>query len=246
MKTCVCFYGLPQRSIKYTLDNIRENVLFDDPDIYVHTYDTTVAQCIRGGEPPTPVDPSDIRYLNPTKYRIDSEKEFNSTFDFQKYENYGNPFPGDPGGRQTLHNLLRELHSIKQVWEMIPDPNKYDRIIMTRADLMFSRNLNFECPPGTLLTQVRPQGSINHNDFFAIGSPQAIEPWANRIDYAEDFCEFGKKVEEYITREKTGMGFHKGLHPETLVSHIVYRFGLKDSFLPIKVDRIRASGKIAT
>jgi hypothetical protein len=231
MKTCVCFYGLPQRSLKFTLENIKKNVLFDDPDIYVHTFDTTIAQCIRGGEPPTPIDPRDILYLKPTNYRIDSEEEFNSTFDFKKYEKFGNPFPGDPGGVQTLHNLLRELHSVQQVWEMIPDPNKYDRIIMTRADLVFSRDLDFECPPDTLLTQERPPGVINHNDFFAMGSPQAVEPWANRLAHAEAFC--GRPVSGHI-----------GLHPETLITYIIKRFELKDTFININPKRVRATGKI--
>ena len=236
MKTCVCFYGLPQRSLNFTLENLKKNVLFDDPDVYIHTFDSTVAQCIRGGEPPTPVNPMDILKLNPTKYTIESEEEFNSTFDFKKYEDFGNPFPGDPGGRQTIHNLLRELHSIQKVWEMIPDPRVYDRIIMTRADILFSRTLDFDCPQGTILTCTKP-GSLNHNDIFAMGSPQVMEPWANRLSYAESFCVW--------LQQNRRVFYHVGLHPETLITYIIKRFELKDEFIDVNPQRVRATGKIA-
>lgn len=232
----MCFYGLPQRSLNFTLENLKKNVLFDDPDVYIHTFDTTVAQCIRGGEPPTPVDPMDILKLDPIKYRIDSEEEFISKFDFKKYEDFGNPFPGDPGGRQTIHNLLRELHSIQQVWEMIPDPTEYDRIIMTRADLLFSRNLDFDCTQGTILTQKRSPGSLNHNDFFAMGSPQVMEPWANRLSCAEAFCVW--------LGQNRARFHHVGLHPETFITYIIKRFELKDDFIDVNPRRVRATGKI--
>lgn len=236
MKTCVCFYGLPQRSLKFTLENIKKNVLFDDPDIYVHTFDTQIAQCIRGGEPPTPVDPNDILLLNPTKYRIDNEEEFNSTFDFAKYEEFGNPFPGDPGGKQTLHNLLRELYSIEQVWKMMPNPVIYDRIIMTRADLLFDKPL--DCNPGQweILTAQRPMGVLNHNDFFAIGRAEALRPWANRLTYAVPFCKWLIKNQEWWG--------HTGLHPETFITYVIDSFHLKSVQIPVAPRRVRATGKI--
>lgn len=235
MKTCVCFYGLPQRSLKFTLDNIKKNVLFDNPDVYIHTFDTSVAQSIRGGEQPTPVDPRDILKLNPTTFRIDSEEDFNSTFDFKKYIQFGDPFYPDPGGVQTMHNLLRELHSIQQVWRMVENNQQYDRIIMTRADLVFSKPLDFECPPGTLLTCT--PNSPYHNDFLAMGTPESMEKWANRIDYAEDFCIWGSQPQVRL--------LHTGLHPETLISYIIGRFNIKDKFIDVSPLRVRANGIIA-
>ena len=236
MKTCVCFYGLPQRSLGFTLQNIQKNVLFDNPDIYIHTFDTSVAQSIRGGEEPTTVDPRDILKLNPTKFRIDSEEDFNSSFNFKKYEDFGDPFYPDAGGVQTIHNLLRELHSIQQVWRMVENKQQYGRIIMTRADLVFSKPLDFECPPGTLLTCNR-RVTPYHNDFLAMGTPESMEMWANRIDFAEDFCIWGAQPQVRLP--------HTGIHPETLVSYIVGRFNLKDKFIDVSPRRVRANGIIA-
>ena len=235
-KTCVCFYGLPQRSLKYTLDNIQKNVLFDSPDVFLHTFDTKVAQCIRGQEPPTPVDPQEILKLSPTSYKIDSEEEFNKVFNFKLYEDFGNPFPGDPGGQQTMHNLLRELYSIQQVWKMIPHPEQYDRITMTRADLLFDRPLDWIPQPGEILTAQRPPGILNHNDFFAIGRADSLRPWADRLTYAVPFC-------EWLNGRRSLWG-HQGLHPETLITYIIGRFNLNSVEVDVGARRVRATGKI--
>lgn len=235
MKTCVCFYGLPHRSLKFTLENVKRTVVFGTPDVYIHTFDTTVAQSIRANEQPTPIDPQDILKLNPTKFRIDSEEDFNSSFNFKKYEDFGNPFPDEPGTSQTIHNLLRELHSIQQVWKMIPDPMVYDRVIMTRADLLFSQPLDFECPANTLLTSTRP-GLPYHNDFFAMGSPGSLDSWANRIDHAEAFCEWSAHNRHMVC--------HPGIHPETLVTYILHRFKLNHTFIDVSPCRVRSTGKI--
>lgn len=235
MKTCVCFYGLVQRSLEHTIDNIRNNILYDNPDVYIHTFDTTVAQAIRAGEPPTPVNPNDILKLNPTKYVIESEENFNSTFDFEKYEKLGDPFKGDPGGFQTLHNLLRELHSIQQVWKLVDKTIEYDRVIMTRADLSYDRRLDFDVHPATIYTCNRTAHTTYHNDFMAMGTMESLSLWANRLDYAEEFGNANNKYN--LTR-------FRGVHPESFVTHIIDKSMLNDASIPVTAKRVRANGKI--
>jgi hypothetical protein len=232
----VCFYGLVQRSLEFTLENLKRNLLFDDPDVYIHTFDTKVSQSIRGGEPPTPVDPGVILKLNPIKYRIDSEEDFNSTFDFKKYEDYGDPWADDEGGSQTIHNLLRGLHSLREVWAMIDKTKKYDRIIISRADLLFSAPLRLDnIPPNTIITSKHDCDPMNnHNDMFALGTIESLEKWANRLDYTDEFCTWINQLQGYP---------HHGIHAETFVTYIISRFKIRSGITSIRAIRCRATGE---
>jgi len=232
----VCFYGLVQRSLGFTLENLKRNLLFDDPDVYIHTFDNKISHSIRGGEPPTAVDPADILKLNPIKYRIDSEDEFNSSFDFKKYEDYGDPWVRDKGGSQTIHNLLRGLHSLREVWAMIDRTKKYDRIIMSRADLLFSAPLKlYNIPSNTIITSKHDcDPLINHNDMFAVGTWDSLEKWANRLDYADEFCTWINQLQGYP---------HHGMHPETFVTYIISRFKTRSVTTSIRSIRCRATGE---
>ena len=234
MKVCVCLYGLVQRSLHLTLKHLENFVFSKNCDIYIHTFDTDHAYADRdnGEDKPTKVSIDGVLKLKAKKCMIESEKDFNENFDFKKFEKFGDPFDNN---FNSLHNLLRELHSVQKVYELIDRSVKYDHVIMTRADLCFDKPLNtikLDNSKDFILTSKFNRASFNHNDFFAVGSTvKALEVWANRIDYAEDFC-------------LEGGPFHQGLHPENLITYCIKNFEINNIFLDVKVDRVRADGKV--
>ena len=234
MKICVCLYGMVQRSLDQTLRNLKHNVFTDNCDLYVHTFDGTTAFANRenGESKPTNVKMDPVYNLRAKKCLIESEKEFNDTFDFSQYEKYGDPFGN---GFSSMHNLIRELYSVKKVYSLIDKTIDYDYVIMTRADLCFDRplnNLKLNKNVNTVMTSKFNRASFNHNDFFAVGSnTKALQAWANRLDYAHDFCQ-GPVL------------CHRGLHPESLITYCFKRFTVHHEFLDVKADRVRADGKI--
>tara|TARA_R110002074_G_scaffold173996_1_gene336875 strand:- start:177 stop:860 length:684 start_codon:yes stop_codon:yes gene_type:complete len=223
-----------QRSLDQTLGNLNYHVFTDNCDLYVHTFDGTTAFANRdnGETKPTTVNMDSVYTLNAKKCIIDSEKEFNATFDFEQYEKYGDPFGND---FSSMRNLLRELYSVKKVYSLIDKSIDYDYVIMTRADLCFDRPLNTLKPNkyiDTVMTSQFNRAPFNHNDFFAVGSnTRALEVWANRLDYAHEFC-------------LSPVLCHKGLHPESLITFCFEKFNVRHEFLDVKADRVRADGKI--
>lgn len=223
-----------QRSLHITREHLENFVFSNDFDLYVHTFDSTTAFADRsnGEDRPTTVTMDGVYDLKAKRCQIDSEDEFNKTFDFKKYEKFGDPFGNN---FNSLHNLLRELESVKRVYNLIDKSVEYDYVIMTRADLAFDKpinNLKIDNTRKYILTSQYNRASFNHNDFFAIGSTvSALDEWANRIDYAEDFCFCGGT-------------YHRGLHPESLITYCIKQFGIHNEFIDVKCDRIRADGKI--
>ena len=227
MRICICFYGLVQRSLKKTIENIKHNILQDghEYDIFIHTFNTTHINSSRNNEYNIPINVNDIFILNPDKYLIDDEKEFNFNFNFSKIEKYGDEFRNN---FQSLHNAIREMKSIQRVYSLI-EKDEYDFIIMSRADLAFDKKFNFNfikkhINDDTVFTK-KPVGPhiFNHSDFFIVGTKKSLCHWANRIDAMELYC------------QTTKMRWH----PETHVTFGFLTNNIKNIFLDIDCKPVR-------
>ena len=198
-KVCICFYGLVQRSLKYTLGSIETNifnVLKDnniDYDTYIHTYDSSFSHSPRGKEINVPVNVDDYKLLNPNDYIIESYNKADNIINYKQYPDrtYNDNYT-------SILNWIRELYSIKQVtnlWHAKKD--EYDFYLYIRPDLMYvtplpitylQYHLNKNVGKNILFT-VPWSRSSGLYDFAEIGNYDSIIKWANRIDTFNEYME---------------------------------------------------------
>lgn len=75
MKFCLCYFGLAPRSIRYTIDSIRENVLNVlkengiEYDIYMHSFLLDKINLTRSNEKDIELNNSDWKLLEPDFYK---------------------------------------------------------------------------------------------------------------------------------------------------------------------------------
>jgi hypothetical protein len=225
MKICICFYGLVHRSLKYTIQNIKNNILYVNCDIYIHTFDNNFAHAPRGGgEINYPIDISDLKLLeNYNKLQIESEETFNKTFNFKEIHRFGDTFKNN---FVSTDNLIRELYSIKKCYNLIENIDQYDVILMTRADLEFNNKIYFKkVEHNEIFIGKNPYFKVH--DFFAYGGKHAMRVWANRYDNILDYCKS-----------------NGSLHAEPLVNYVINNNNIKLNILNEKQPtRVRACGK---
>ena len=234
-KICICFYGLVQRSLKYTLQSIETNI-FEilnkhniEYDIYLHTYDATISHSTRSGEYNIEVDVNDYKLLNPKKYIIESYSDFNEHFDFKNFtEQYNDPWNNN---YESMINWIREMNShlrVTALWEH--DKKDYDLCLYLRADLTYITPLpityimeHLDSRRNTLFTV--PWGkSDGLNDFIGIGDCNTMILWANRL----------YTLHEYMQKI--------GNNSEQLVSFICEKHNIHNIDLPMLFYRTRANG----
>tara|TARA_B100000424_G_scaffold236520_1_gene201497 strand:+ start:847 stop:1614 length:768 start_codon:yes stop_codon:yes gene_type:complete len=233
MKACVCFFGLT-RSLKYTIDSINEN-LFKilklnniQYDIYLHTYDLKILTNKRSQELNCELDTDEYKLLNPKKYIIDNQDEFDKKFDYKSVEKFGDSWKDN---FSSLRNLIRQLNSLKKVFSLIENKKNYDSYIFCRPDLRFLNEIDIKyilsSKNENVIITPYWQKCGGCNDRFAIGSLNSIKYYANRIDY----------IYEYMN--------DKGkLHSESLVKFVIDKFNIKNIDCDIFLCRVRANNKI--
>lgn len=199
-KICICFYGLAQRSLKYTIDSIETNifkVLKDNNieyDIYLHTYDASYCYAPRNNEQHIPVDCDDYKLLNPKSHIIESYDKADNLFNYKQYHDIFN------NNHNSILNWIREMYSIQQVttlWSSNID--EYKLYLYLRPDLMYVTPLpinylryKFNKHINKSILFTTPWGkSTGLNDFVGIGNYNAMIKWANRID---SFDEYMRKI----------------------------------------------------
>lgn len=235
VKVCICFYGLVQRSLKYTIESIETNIINIlksnniEYDIYLHTYNSNICHSIRSGENNISVNPDDYKLLNPYHFIIESYEKADNFINYKKYkdktfnDNYN-----------TMLNWIREMYSIKQVTTLWQDKkNEYDFFLYLRPDLIYvttlpivyiQKKLNMSYNKNILFTV--PWGKSNGlNDFIGIGNYNAIVYWANRI-YTFD---------EYMTT----INYNAEKH----IQFICEKYNINNIDLPMLFYRKRSTGK---
>jgi len=237
-KVCICFYGLVQRSLKYTIDSIETNILKVleanniEYDIYLHTYDASYCYAKRNNEINVPVDINDYKLLHPKLHIIESCDKIDNLFTYEKYCARFNNNNNNPLNSGIIFNWLCEIYSIKQVttlWSSKID--EYNLYLYLRPDLMYATplpikylqdHLNNNIDKSILFTA--PWGKSNGlNDFVGIGNYNAIIKWANRID---SFHEYMQKI---------------CFNAENHIAFICDKEGIINIDLPMLFNRIRST-----
>tara|TARA_B110000261_G_scaffold133797_1_gene150740 strand:- start:90 stop:755 length:666 start_codon:yes stop_codon:yes gene_type:complete len=137
----VCFFGLT-RSVKYTLPSIEKNiyqVLKENNinyEVYLHTYDLRKLNLKRSNEN-VDLDTEEWKLLKPNYYKIDSQEEFDKSYDYEFIKKYGDYWKTN---FQNTFNLIRQFNSLKQLQKLIN--KKYDYYIILRPDLLYIDKLD--------------------------------------------------------------------------------------------------------
>ena len=236
-KVCICFYGLVQRSLKYTISSIEANifkVLQDNNveyDIYLHTYDSNECHAPRNREIHIPVDINDYKLLNPKAHIIES---YNKADNLLNYKQYRDSFKND---HNSILNWIREMYSIREVTKLWSSKkNEYNLYLYLRPDLRYvtplpikylQNNLNNNIDKSILFTFQWGKWS-GLNDFIGMGNYNAIIKWANRIDL----------FDEYMKQ------FSHDTCPERHMLVICQKGNIKNVDLPMLCNRVRSNKTI--
>ena len=234
MKVFLGFYGLVHRSLKYTYESIEKNIINVlkenniDYDLYIHTFDNKTSNTKWGKiEEEIPINIDDIKLFNTNNISISNEDYFNNKYDFKKLYKNGDIWKNN---FSSLHNAIRELYSIKELYKMIN--SDYDLYIFTRADLFFENKLDINF----ILTNFKnnilftlPYGKCNGNinDLLTICDKDSIKIIANRLDFCVEYVENG-----YI------------FWTEGLLKYLVDKFRINVIDMNLYCYRVRANGNL--
>jgi hypothetical protein len=237
-KVCICLYGLVQRSLKYTINSIKKNILEElskngmDYDIYLHTYDSSISHSPRAGEIHVQVDPDDYKLLEPHVYSVESYTDFNNNYDYEDFmRRYKDPW-GD--NYESIKNWIREMHSMHRVTTMWEDKKSdYEFCLYIRPDLMYITPLPFDYITRHLRETnysntwfTPPWGKWGGlNDFLAFGDCESMIKWGKRIDSVYEFMDLD--------------GFRNS---ERHMELVLNKYNIQNIDLPILCYRVRANG----
>ena len=85
--------------------------------IYIlHTYNLHALTNKRSNEKNVKLDTAEYKKLDPDKYCITNQSEFDKTININNYLSKGDPWPDNR--KVSLLNLLRQLNSLKKVTEL--------------------------------------------------------------------------------------------------------------------------------
>lgn len=237
-KVCICVYSLVQRSLKYTIQSIKTNILEElskngiEYDIYLHTYDSSISHSPRAGEINVQVDPEDYKLLDPLIHNVESYAEFNDNYDYDDFiRQYKDPWLDN---YESVKNWIREMNSVQCVTKMWEDKKSdYEFCLYIRPDLMYITPL----PVSYIVRHLRERNYSNTwftppwgkygglNDFMAIGDCDSMIKWGKRFDSMYEFM----KLDGFRNSER---------HMELVRS----KYNIENVDLPILSYRIRANG----
>jgi hypothetical protein len=237
----------PCRSLNYTLQSLRSNVL--DPlvsaghsyAIYIHTWNVTFVSNPRTGERNHTFDPLVYRLLAPHSARIEGTDSASSLHSrLSEFTRHGDPY--GEGARNSTHNrhlslrnLLSALLSLRQVTAMWQDDaSQLDALVYTRPDIWFFSPLQV----ADVVAAAQSQSPVVYtpswgqyrglNDRFAIGNADGMRVYGYRLDAALNYSQN-----------------HGPMHSESFLLHVMKFHNVETRSTTIYFARIRASGLVS-
>jgi hypothetical protein len=233
MKIAVCFFGITRNLREHTLDSIERHLFAPiaqrDPGFQRFAHFNQVRQLSnpRSGESNVAIAQDQCRLLGCQAAAETDQDWLDTHLDYKTFEAFGDAWQDN---FSSLRNLLRQLHSLNQVTELLlRSGQEFDFVIYTRADLRFERTV--EIPrfrPRTLYTPwFGKSGGLN--DRFGIGDLQTMVKYGQRGTMALQYC------------QETG----RPLHAERLLGWCARKHHLRCADLTsIQFCRVRADGSI--
>ena len=234
-KVAICFFGLT-RSLKYTMNSIEDNIIKPlknaniEYDIILHTYNLRHLKLKRSGENNS-LNTTEWKLLNPVKYRIDNQDDFDRSYDYNYVKSFGDAW--NTNFENTI-NLIRQFNSLKQVWNLCESMNKdYDCYLFIRPDLKYTKKLNINQVIGaskasnTIYTPLwHKYGGLN--DRMALGNYNSMKKYANRLD----------NVQDYLKSQQ------RPLHAELFLKFVINKNNIVNKEFNMVGKRVRSNGTI--
>jgi len=227
-KLIVCLTGVINRSIKYTWDSIKDNIidqLKKEYEVDIAVFNNNVEDCKVDGVKINNNDMSIIPYNFIFEYKqtfIDSE--------IVKIDGYDKEFPPYYSGK-FKKNGFRLMYIESKVADFL-EKNKdvYKYALITNADYFYVNKFNLDCLKHLNLNEI---GTCHHldaggyTDGFYIGQLNTIYKIMNRINYYKFL----------ITNEKYASSYEKQLKYCFIYNNNIQRFKIDILFVKIRANK---------
>ncbi len=248
MKICICFFGVINRSLKYTIGNIKKNIFQElekrgiEYDVYIHNIivDNVSTNPTREGIQ------EDIQHLEDFskhlkyKERCDTlQSKIDKSINWNYLKKFGDAFWMDKilsdrhyCGWNVLYNAIRELISIQKVTKLWLNKQKYDFYLYLRPDIYYETPLDID-------------SIINNLDKFLIINSNLPTNALSDVVYGGNY-DIMKIIGKRIEWVPTILNFtQKPYQSELLIYYIInaYKFPYK-YFWMNEAPRVRANGEL--
>jgi hypothetical protein len=240
LNIAIGFWGI-MRSTHITHTNIHKNVIEPlrnmgcNVRIYVHTYKINGIYTNRWArEGATTIDEQLYKLLTPDVYQIDSQDEFDTTYNLKEYTTHGDPWKNN---FCSMQNLIRYLNSQNQLVHLIDSDMKengytFDAVFLMRPDAKYNSAITTEIVQKASCLKANELliPDFNHwggvNDRMAIGKWETIKVYGTRIT---DALEYSKK---------------NRLHSETFLKDYLNSKGIVWKPIKFSFQLVRTNGRI--
>ena len=248
MKICICFFGVINRSLKYTIENIKKNIYEElekrgiEYDVYIHNIivDNVAINPTRDGVKEDMQNLEDFSKHLKYKERCDTlQSKIDRSINWNYLKKFGDAFWMDKilgkahyCAWNVLYNAIRELVSVQKVTELWLDKPKYDFYLYLRPDLNYEIPLDIDSIINNLdkfLTIEGWCGIDRLNDIVYGGNYDIMKIVGKRIEWIPTILEYTKQP----------------YHSEIFMYHVInaYKFPYK-FFWMTTAPRVRANGEL--
>jgi len=235
MHVAICFFGLT-RSLKFTIESINKILrTFDDNDVtyttFLHSYNKETLTNPRSNEFNCELDTEEYKLLHCDNTSITNQESFLLSLPLSFVDLLKSKGDAWKDDFTSFTNFLCQLNSLQIVTSLWKTSNdNYDLILYLRPDLLnngFSiEDLKNSEEKQCILTPDY-QLHTGFNDRIAVGPPNLMDYYGNRINFLSEFSENQK------------------VHSESFLKYVIEKNKINhESSLRLKGKRIRANGKI--
>lgn len=240
MRIALCFWGLC-RSTHLTIESIEECIYKPlkeagyDVTTFLHTYTLyRNYKNSRSNELNIQLKNTNYKLLKPDNYKTENQDQIDIQLDFIKYRTMGDPWEHDTisvsDKWETLNNHIRALWSLQKVTELWTTCGQsFDVVLYLRPDVSYKTKLKKEwieaVHRGTVFI---PDFHLyfGSNDRFAIGHPEDMKLYGNRLNEALSYSQ------------------RKPLHAEAFLTDFMRSKGVQFVTIPFRFQRVRANGLV--
>lgn len=232
-KVAIVFWGLT-RSLKYTIDSLKENVLMQlknnnvEYDMYMHTYNVYNKYTNkRAGEIDLSLDNNEYKLLNiPEKnIMIDDQDTIKSGLELEKYRTHKDPWSND---YKTMDNYILAMYSKLKATHIVKSSSQnYSHIIFLRPDVKFYNPFKISwLKSGTFVSVPNfAHWRVKMNDRMAICD------YDSGIIYGELF------------NDLYNYSLKSDIHSEHTIFKHLKKHNIPISYIEFNFNRVRANGK---
>jgi len=203
----LCYYGVISRSIRYTHESIKKNILDilkEKYNVDVYVFNFNIEDNLIDGYK---VEYSDINYINYNYYEEEKQNEFDKEIN-EKYNDILNQIFYY---KQYYNNVVNSINALKQLYTeykvgcfIEKNKNNYDIVIATCSDNYFCNKFNLEdiddCIENKNVIYITPMNDAGgYTNAFYYGNTDKIIILLKRFSFIiENKCFLHRDYEFYV------------------------------------------------